>query len=164
MPKTHKCRFCGQIFISHQELSIHRRNFHQGQLLVKKHSCHLCLKEYVRKESLQLHIKSNHTAKKLRVFDCPYDCSSFFIHWNELSIHIKTHHSRTDNLQMFTKKTNILERALEVFQTDINHFDISSFEQLITHNKIMRETTNLLRQQVNNIDMIYWNCFVFLLF
>ena len=121
-------------------------------------------KEYVRKESLQLHIKSNHTAKKLRVFDCPYDCSSFFIHWNELSIHIKTHHSRTDNLQMFTKKTNILERALEVFQTDINHFDISSFEQLITHNKIMRDTTNLLRQQVNNIDMIYWNCFVFLLF
>ena len=40
MPKSHKCRFCGQIFISHQELSIHRRNSHQGQIITKKHTCH----------------------------------------------------------------------------------------------------------------------------
>ena len=152
MPKSHKCRFCGQIFISHQELSIHRRNSHQGQHITKKHTCHLCLKEYVRKESLQLHIKSNHTAKKLRVFDCPYNCNSFFIHWNELSLHIKTHHSRTDNLQMFTKKTNVLEGALEIFHADIIPFEISCFEQLITHNKIMSHITNLLRQEVSNIS------------
>ena len=152
MPKSHKCRFCGQIFISHQELSTHRRNSHQGQLVTKKHTCHLCLKEYQRKESLQLHIKSIHTAKKLRVFDCPYNCNSFFIHWNELSLHIKSHHSRMDEKQLFTKKADSLEGALEIFHADINPFEISCFEQLITHNKIMSHITNLLRQEVSNIS------------
>ena len=110
------------------------------------------MKEYQRKESLQLHIKSIHTVKKLRVFDCPYNCNSFFMHWNELSLHIKTHHSRIDNLQMFTKKVDSLEGALEIFHADINPFEISCFEQLITHNKIITNITNLLKQEVSNIS------------
>ena len=33
--KTRNVDFCVQIFISHQELSIHRRKIHQGQFSVK---------------------------------------------------------------------------------------------------------------------------------
>ncbi|XP_076015580.1 uncharacterized protein LOC143007951 [Genypterus blacodes] len=81
--KSLDCSFCGEHFLSREELIVHRAG-HTGEPPVL---CSLCGKSFVNKTTLSIHMRI-HTGEKPYV--CP-QCGKRFTQNGSLKIHLRTH-------------------------------------------------------------------------
>lgn len=81
--KSLDCSFCGERFLSREDLIVHRAS-HTGESPVP---CSLCGKSFVNKTTLSIHMRI-HTGEK--PYACP-QCGKRFTQNGSLKIHLRTH-------------------------------------------------------------------------
>ncbi|XP_008276508.1 oocyte zinc finger protein XlCOF29-like [Stegastes partitus] len=81
--KSLECSFCGERFLSREDLIVHRAN-HTGESPIP---CSLCGKSFVSKTTLSIHMRI-HTGEK--PYACP-QCGKRFTQNGSLKIHLRTH-------------------------------------------------------------------------
>uniref|UniRef100_A0A4W6EQL6 C2H2-type domain-containing protein n=1 Tax=Lates calcarifer TaxID=8187 RepID=A0A4W6EQL6_LATCA len=81
--KSLDCSFCGERFLSREDLIVHRAS-HTGESPVP---CTLCGKSFVNKTTLSIHMRI-HTGEK--PYACP-QCGKRFTQNGSLKIHLRTH-------------------------------------------------------------------------
>uniref|UniRef100_A0A3B4W9G9 Zinc finger protein 528-like n=1 Tax=Seriola lalandi dorsalis TaxID=1841481 RepID=A0A3B4W9G9_SERLL len=94
--KSLDCSFCGERFLSREDLIVHRAT-HTGESPVP---CSLCGKSFVNKTTLSIHMRI-HTGEK--PYACP-QCGKRFTQNGSLKIHLRTHSGEKPHSCVYCKK------------------------------------------------------------